>query len=273
MDESRENRAWSVGSAAAVVGLLLVAFAFSFIVVPVVQGREAGLDPWAAFCRALGIAPGTPAMAQPVSTATARPVSEVAWTEDVLDELVGADRAQGAKLAEQVCAGCHGPRGLSPGPQFPHLSGQSAAAIYKQLHDYKTGARSNALMGGVAQALSEAQMLAVAAHYAGGNSFRSLGRARPAADYETDRLANRGAARRGVPACNGCHAGGVGGPIETPTLAGQHSAYLQAQLRLYASGERRNDVYGRMRTIASRLTDGEIRAIAEHYAGMPAPAN
>jgi cytochrome c553 len=270
MDESREGRAWSLVSIAAVGGLLLVAFAFGFVVVPVVQGREAGIDPWTAFCRALGILPGTAAMAQPVSTATARPVSRVAWTPEVLAGLVEADRKAGEQLAAQVCAACHGPRGLSPSPQFPHLSGQSAAAIYKQLHDYKSGARANPLMAGIAQGLTEAQMLAVAAHYAGGNSFKSLGNVRPAADYETDRLANRGAPNRGVPACNGCHAGGVGGPIETPTLAGQQSEYLQAQLRLYASGERGNDVYGRMRTIASRLTREEIRTIAEHYAGMPA---
>jgi cytochrome c553 len=266
------NRAWSVASTAAIVGMLLFAFVVGFVVVPVVQGREAGIDPWTAFCRALGIAPGTPAQQQPVSTATAHPVSEVAWTPAVLDALVAADRQQGAQLAGQVCAACHGPRGLSPSPQFPHLSGQSAAAIYKQLHDYKSGARANPLMSGVARNLSEEQMLAVASHYAGGNSFRSLGNVAPAADYETDRLANRGRPDRGVPACNACHAGGVAGPIETPTLAGQQSAYLQAQLRLYAAGERRNDVYGRMRTIASRLTRDEIKTIAEHYAGMPPPA-
>lgn len=273
MDEPRESRAWSLVSVAAVGGLLLVAFAFGFVVVPVVQGREAGIDPWSAFCRALGILPGTPAMQQPVSTAAAQPVSQVAWTPDVLDRLVAADRRQGAALAEKVCVACHGPKGLSPSPQFPHLSGQSAAAIYKQLHDYQSGARSNPLMSGVAKGLAEEQMLAVAAYYAGGNSFKSLGNVRPAADYETDRLANRGAPNRGVPACNGCHGGGVGGPIETPTLAGQQSDYLQAQLRLYASGERHNDVYGRMRTIASRLTREEIRTIAEHYAGMPAPSH
>ena len=271
MDAPRSDRAWSVASTAATVGVVLFAFAFGFVIVPIVQGREAGIDPWTAFCRAVGIAPGTPAMAQPISSGMARPVSRVAWTPQVLDRLVDADRKAGKQLAESVCAACHGPQGLSPSPDFPHLSGQSAAAIYKQLHDYKSGARANPLMAGVVQNLDEEQMLAVAAHYAGGNSFRSLGKVAPAPDYETDLLANRGAPKRGVPACNGCHGGGVGGPIETPSLAGQQAAYLQAQLRLYATGARRNDVYGRMRTIAARLTAEEIRIISEHYAGQPAP--
>jgi cytochrome c553 len=34
---------------------------------------------------------------------------------------------------------------------------------------------------------------------------------------------------------------------------------------MYASGERRNDVYGRMRTIAAKLTDAEIDGLAGYY--------
>jgi cytochrome c553 len=38
-----------------------------------------------------------------------------------------------------------------------------------------------------------------------------------------------------------------------------------SQLKMFASGQRRNDVYGRMRTIAARLTDGEINGLAAYY--------
>ena len=54
-----------------------------------------------------------------------------------------------------------------------------------------------------------------------------------------------------------------GGPIETPVLAEQRDEYLIQQLKLYASGERRNDVYARMRLIASRLTEDEIKGLAD----------
>jgi cytochrome c553 len=71
--------------------------------------------------------------------------------------------------------------------------------------------------------------------------------------------------KRNIPPCAACHRVGAGGPIETPVLAEQHSEYIVQQLKLYASGERRNDVYARMRTIASKLTDNEINGLAAYY--------
>ena len=68
-----------------------------------------------------------------------------------------------------------------------------------------------------------------------------------------------------VAACASCHRPGSGGPIETPILAEQGKEYTVQQLKLYASGERRNDVYGRMRIIAAKLTPGEIDGLAAYY--------
>jgi cytochrome c553 len=79
------------------------------------------------------------------------------------------------------------------------------------------------------------------------------------------RLVELGDPARNIPPCAACHRPGAGGPIEAPILSEQDRDYLIAQLKMYASGERRNDVYGRMRTIAARLTPAEIAGLARYY--------
>jgi cytochrome c553 len=79
------------------------------------------------------------------------------------------------------------------------------------------------------------------------------------------RLVELGDPARSLPPCASCHRPSSGGPIETPVLAEQHSEYLVRQLQMYASGERRNDVYARMRTIAAKLTPQEISGLAGYY--------
>lgn len=264
----RLDRRWRRAVGLVVAGVLSLAFLFGFVILPVVQGGQIGLDAWAAICRAVGINPGTPAMRQPTSDALAQPVSQVAWTPAILSTLSRGDREAGAQLAAEACASCHGEAGVSPSPDFPHLAGQSAAAIYKQLNDYKTGARYHEQMTPVVVPLSDKQLAAVAAYFAGDNAFGSLGARSPVPDPETDRLVRIGDPARGIPSCNSCHGSGVGGPIETPTLSGQHAAYLARQLDLYAAGERRNDVYQRMRAISSRLTPEERASLAEYYQGL-----
>ena len=79
------------------------------------------------------------------------------------------------------------------------------------------------------------------------------------------RLVELGDPSRNIPPCAACHRAGSGGPIETPILAEQGQEYIALQLKLYASGERHNDVYGRMRVIAARLTQAEINGLAAYY--------
>ena len=64
-----------------------------------------------------------------------------------------------------VCASCHGDEGVSATPDLPSLAGQSAAAIYKQLHDYRSGARVHPLMTPVAQQLVLPDLANVAVYY------------------------------------------------------------------------------------------------------------
>src|SRR5690606_28212449 len=87
----------------------------------------------------------------------------------------------------------------------------------------------------------------------------------------TDRmheLIYRGDPARRIASCQSCHANGVGGPPETPAIAGQNAAYLARQPRAVRTGERRNDVYGRMREISNQLTEEEIDQLSRAYQGV-----
>jgi cytochrome c553 len=249
-----------------VVALVFAAAILGFLVVPTIQGQRAGLDIWTSVCRALGIAPGSPSAPSPQTAVQAQPSSSVAWTTFNINALARPNPQVAQDLAQNLCVSCHGENGVSPSPDFPHLSGQSALAIYKQLHDYKSGARANEQMSPVAQQMTEEQMLAMANHYASlarGTLDRRLDWT---ADPATDRLVRTGDTARGIPGCQSCHGGGAGGPMETPTLSGQREAYLAAQMNAFATGARKNDVFNRMRDIASRLTPEEIAALARYYA-------
>ena len=98
-------------------------------------------------------------------------------------------------------------------------------------------------------------------------NIRRLGSRDLSGREEIVRLAWEGDTRRRIPACMSCHTNGVGGPIETPTLAGQDREYMVAQLNAYAAGARKNDVYGRMRDIARKLTPEEREQLARYFQG------
>jgi cytochrome c553 len=263
--EYRElDHQWRRWASLIIVGVLAFSVVFGFLIIPVVQGSAAGLDPFTAICRALGILPGSPAVSQPTTAATAQPATQVAWSTDLIRRL-GQRSPAGAEVA-QACVACHGERGISPDPQNPHLAGQSAIAIYKQLHDYQSGSRTHDVMTGIAQGLDEQQILDVAAHYGASPRLELDPTTAEVVDEEIIRLVERGDPARGLPACNSCHGATAGGPLETPTLSHQNRQYLARQLRAYRAGERRNDIYTRMRSVASRLTDQEIEKLATFYA-------
>src|SRR6476620_637788 len=239
------DQPWRIWSTIAVMGIVLVGILLGVLVIPVVQGRSAGIDAFTAICRARGILPGSPAVPQFTDRTPPTPVSQVVWNSDVLRILARADVAKGKAKVQEVCIACHGEKGVSVAPQYPHLAGQSGAAIYKQLHDYRTGSRVNPQMADIAKALDESVIADVAAYYAG-QPERNLN---PVTLAESPpaivQLVELGDPHRNIPPCAACHRAGAGGPIETPVLAEQHEQYIVRQLKLYASGERRNDVYAR----------------------------
>lgn len=185
-----------------------------------------------------------------------------------------ADLANGQQLAARVCAACHGPDGNSIAPVNPKLAGQIPEYLAKQLMNFRPGpdnkaaARPNAIMAGFAATLSPEQMRDVSAFYASQKLVPE--KARDKATIELGRRIFRaGIADRAVPACAGCHGpSGAGVPIQYPLLAGQFSEYIEAQLKAFRSGERANDPNRMMRTTASRLSDPEIKAVANYIAGL-----
>jgi cytochrome c553 len=259
------DRPWRTWASVAVLVVLLSGVLLGVLIIPVVQGRGAGIDAYTAICRALGILPGSPALPQIVDRTPPTPVSQVVWTPAVLQILAEAKPERGRAKAQEVCVACHGEQGVSAVAEYPNLAGQSGAAIYKQLSDYRTGSRTNQLMTDVAKALDETTLADVAAYYAA----QPKRNANPATLAESPegivRLVELGDPNRNIPPCASCHRQGSGGPIETPILSEQGRDYLALQLRMYASGERRNDVYGRMRTIAAKLTPTEINGLATYY--------
>ena len=184
-----------------------------------------------------------------------------------------ADSAKGQSIANKVCAACHGADGNSPIPANPKLASQVPEYLQKQLANFKPAAgkraeRENPIMGGMVAALSAEDMRDVAAYY-------SAQRAKPGAAKTQDALAlgrkiwRGGDVPRGLPACAACHgASGAGLPAQYPRLAGQYAEYTEAQLKAFRSGERRNDANKMMQAIAARMSDPEIRAVADYITGL-----
>ncbi len=177
------------------------------------------------------------------------------------------DAAKGQALSV-ACAACHGADGNSAIPLNPSLAQQHPAYIAKQLANFKSGARANAIMAGMAAGLTAEDMGHLGAWY-GSQKLRPAP-ARDSSLVERGRALYRGGdAARGLPACSGCHSpSGAGIPAQYPRLAGQHQDYTVAQLRAFRAGERANDNAAMMRSIAAKLTDAEMAALAEFLAAV-----
>jgi len=176
------------------------------------------------------------------------------------------DVAKGEAIATQVCAACHsidGSRGL---PANPILQGQHPEYLAKQLADFKSGARANAIMKGFASTLSPEDMKNVAAFYATKTAKPGF-----AKDKESlllgERIYRGGIADRQIAACAGCHSpNGAGIPVQYPRLGGQHGEYSEAQLVAFRSGLRANSL--QMAGVAAKMNDREIKAVADYLAGL-----
>lgn len=184
-----------------------------------------------------------------------------------------ADAAKGQKIATQVCAACHGADGNSVIFANPKLAGQVPEYLEKQLANFRAPAgkeaeRKNPIMNGMVANLSADDMRDVAAYY--GVQQAKLGAAKNTETLSLGRKIWRGGdSSKALPACAGCHgASGAGLPALYPRLAGQHAQYVEAQLKAFRSGERKNDANSTMQTVAARMTDLEIGAVADYVAGL-----
>lgn len=171
---------------------------------------------------------------------------------------------QAGTVTVTACLPCHSG---AAAPTFPSLDGQHAGYLEKQLREYKSGKRKSEVMAPLIAAMKKGQIPALAAHFAGQTPGRG--------SVESQELASRGKTlyeegnrASGVPACVGCHLPNGTGAERYPRLAGQRQTYTVQQLADFKSGKRSNDRAHVMRAIAGRLTDDEMKAVAEYVAGL-----
>lgn len=181
-----------------------------------------------------------------------------AWADDAPDLAAG-------EAASAMCQACHAADGTRGAPENPILQGQFPEYLAKQLHDYQSGKRQNAIMQGMVAALNDEMIRDITAFY--GSKPAPAGFAQ---NKDTvlmgERIWRGGIADRKIPACAGCHGPtGSGIPVQYPRIAGQHAQYTEAQLYAFRTGERVNV---QMTGVASKMNDAEIKAVSDYAAGL-----
>lgn len=183
------------------------------------------------------------------------------------------DLTKAKSTAESVCVACHSADGNSTIPANPILAGQHREYLLKQLTEFKSAdgkpqVRNNAVMLGMTATLSADDIRGLASYF-------SQQKVKPAKATDPKLVAagkilwRRGDPDKGIPACAGCHGpAGAGLPVQYPRLAGQHAEYTETQLKNFRSEERSNDPERMMRTIADKLSDKQIKALADYIAGL-----
>ncbi|KJA09697.1 cytochrome C [Acidovorax temperans] len=176
------------------------------------------------------------------------------------------DLVKGEASYTAVCAACHGADGNSAIAVNPTLAQQHPEYLVKQLQEFKSGKRNNAVMKGFATMLTDEDMKNIAywvaskpakAGFAKDKDLVTLG----------ERIYRGGIADRNIAACAGCHSpNGAGIPAQYPRLSGQHADYTVAQLNTFRDGSRANSQ--QMTQVAAKLNDKEIKAVADYIAGL-----
>ncbi len=193
-------------------------------------------------------------------------VGAQAWAADAPPAAAKPDLAKGQASATAVCAACHTSDGSRGSPANPILQGQHPEYLVKQLAEFKSGKRDNAIMKGMASTLSEADMKNVSAFYAGKQAKPGFAKSKELVALG-EKIYRGGIAERSVPACSGCHSPtGAGIPSQYPRMAGQHADYTEAQLIAFRAGTRKNSA--QMSGVAQKMNDREIKAVSDYIAGL-----
>jgi cytochrome c553 len=188
--------------------------------------------------------------------------------------LAKADPAKGSTLYANgdaarglpACVSCHGAAGNSTMAANPKLAGQNEVYLTKQLVNFTTPERPNPIMTTYAKMLTDEEKKNVAVYLS--TQVQKPGAAKNKASLELGKTIYRGGiAEKHVPACASCHgAAGAGVPVQYPRLGGQHQDYTVAQLTAFRTGGRKNSP--QMDTIAKRMSDDEMKAVADYIAGL-----
>src|SRR5262249_6745782 len=251
---------WFTTSVAITAAIALVAAVVGFVWLPLAHPGERFKGVWDAICSAAGLVRNAPSSAQIVRADYLTTSVEI--DPQMLRGASGESIGRGATLALR-CTMCHGARGLSQA-DTPNLAGQYPVTIYKELVDFKTGARASAVMAPLVADLSDADMRDLAAYYA---YLPRVSAPQPAAG-EPPRIVASGAPLRGIAPCGACH-GEVDRKASAAWLEGQPAIYLHTQLAAFATGARHNDIGEQMRNIARVMTVEEIDAASRYYSNRP----
>ena len=183
------------------------------------------------------------------------------------------DAARGQTIVATVCVACHGPDGNSQLAVNPKLAGQHPDYLLKQMKNFKAAdgkqaERVNAVMNGMIAAYDEGQMRDLAAYFASQAQKGEAAKNRETIE-QGQKLYRAGDQAKGLPACAACHGpAGAGIPAQYPRIGGQFAEYTEAQLKSFRDGGRANDPNKMMRMVALKMTDAEIRAVADYIAGL-----
>ena len=176
------------------------------------------------------------------------------------------DLAKGEASFAAVCSACHGADGNSAIPANPKLAQQHPEYLIKQLMEFKSGKRNNAIMKGFASALSDDDMRNIA-YWATSKKAKAGFAKEKELVSQGERIYRGGIADRQVPACAACHSpNGAGLPAQYPRMGGQHADYTATQLTSFRDGVRKNSL--QMTQVAAKLNDREIKAVADYIAGL-----
>lgn len=185
--------------------------------------------------------------------------------------LTAAAPVDANQIVTNVCAACHTATGNSVAPPFPKLAGAHPDYLAKQLRDISAGVRKSEIMQPIATKLTRPEIVALANYF--GAQTRTPGIVtNPKLIADGEVIFKQGNKESGVPACSGCHGPNGGGTARFPAIAAQNADYVSQQLLNFRSGARANDLGLLMRTVASRLTDQEIQAVAQYVASLPPAA-
>ena len=189
-----------------------------------------------------------------------------AHAETAKPEAVKPDLAKGSASFGQVCVACHAADGNSTTPENPKLAAQHPEYLMKQLAEFKSGKRDNAIMKGFAGGLSDEEMNNIA-HWLADQKAKDGFATEKDSVRMGERIYRGGIADRQIAACAGCHSpNGAGIPAQYPRLAGQHATYTANQLNAFRSGARKNSV--QMTGVAAKMNDKEIKAVSDYIAGL-----
>jgi len=172
------------------------------------------------------------------------------------------------KIVNNLCIACHAIDGNSVIPVNPKLAGQHAAYITKQLKNFKSGLRENAVMAGMVANLTEKDMENLGHYFSEQVNSLSLAEKNGVGSLG-ESIFRAGIKNKGVPACASCHGpSGHGIPDKYPRLNAQHSQYILSQLNTFRLELRKNDSDGVMRTIAQKMTEQDMQAVADYIQGL-----